>query len=350
MDEIQDPDTKPPNMGDEVIRYETEAQTLNDGGPKEHDGGRNGSTPVQQSAYHAADASTGWIAPNGDGKRQSKVQEQRLAHTTREQTFDGILRELRNEVTQTRNKRPLAQEHPAMPLLQRLRRSKAGPDQYLEVSEAGSTPNPMGSYAHGEGEFDSAYDLTPGFESRQDQAYHAKENAAKAGPSTHRPLNVFKQFAAPQPRNAFGTPAMSGQIDSADRSQSHDEGVDASPIATPDLSVSKPEIDRHIDPASLRRMKVWLRLRDVSGRTVVVLTGCMKVQEVFFAVQMKLARKLDGKPVQALRFTHIARETEEEPIDVELDDSDTWEALLALMPISEPDNTDEVEIQCLVET
>ena len=153
----------------------------------------------------------------------------------------------------------------------------------------------------------------------------AKEGAeANRERSKPHDTRFFRKFVAPQvideatPEPARLSPenAQAGRGDSQSRSS---------------VSRVKPSVDGHLISNSTKRMRVWLRLRNAAGRTVALLDEDMTVQSVFDIVEQKLSWKLKGEPIQALSFVASDHVADEDPIDIGLNDQETWEALLALL-------------------
>lgn len=79
------------------------------------------------------------------------------------------------------------------------------------------------------------------------------------------------------------------------------------------------------------RLNIWLRLKGTMGRSAIIAENQMTVFDMFQVAQQKMARKLDGRPIASLTFTHVGRSIEDDPIELEPQDQVTWEALMSLV-------------------
>lgn len=143
-------------------------------------------------------------------------------------------------------------------------------------------------------------------------------------PATQVNGPLLRRITAPgSPNNGSNTPANTAVSDTEDIA-SQSGAPPAQPPAAPTNGA----------PPSTNDLKVRFKVRNLEGVSIVKLASSATVQDAFAAASKRFARKLEGAGVQALRFAFP-----DEVLDVELDDADTWEDVLAKLAHSSAEGT-----------
>jgi len=182
--------------------------------------------------------------------------------------------------------------------------------------------------------FDPDYDVTPAADGNRGRVQSRESTVSYPREQEGLHTGFLKRFAAQQESSA--REPTCGQTSTRPANVSA-IGTEQAPFKeTPPLGQQQATTNNQA------RIRAWVKVRNDTGRSAVVLDRAMNVQAAFGLCQQKLSRKLNGKPIVALRCFMIDQKTIEDT-DVEQDDEDTWEALLEKIPPEENGRLPEVQ-------
>ena len=260
--------------------------------------------------------------------------------------FDGILEDLSREAGNPNGKRIHFNSHSneQMPSRKRIRENDNVLDCKTVIQDSAHTQRDLRSM--NTDDFDDAYDMTPGSGSRNAFERGEQRLDTEARQIQTQSARFFRQFATPRlPSAASGASETPRKATARAEERPPVAGIESALLGNSPQSATSLRANPNLNV--LKPFKVWLKLRNIPGRTIILLDEGMAVQTVFSAIQQKLARKLGGTSVQALSFSLVGSEEQIDPIDVELDDEDTWQEVLAVVSTHSKDTP--AEFQAFVE-
>ena len=162
----------------------------------------------------------------------------------------------------------------------------------------------------------------------------AQANAASSGPRERWPSFDSMYDSTPRPEAHIDDSAVAATVEAGGTMRPPQQP--ASRITPLAARASTPQ---STGSHAQKRFRAWFSVDWAPGRNVVRVNESMTVQDFYSIVRQRLQRQLQGKELLALTMRLRQSHRAEESINIEIDDSDGWEALLEM---AEEDGTGDI--------